>query len=102
MTKWATKRFGNSDYVKVQDQLQQMMITLGTPPDLMMFSRTTDDRREEDIYIGLPDTVPLEMFPGFAEIARDALPDFLTTLVAREDGFADRFPDIAKKRKLEP
>jgi hypothetical protein len=30
---------------------------------------------------------------------RASLPDFLSTLVAREDGFEERFPDIFEKRR---
>jgi hypothetical protein len=55
--------------------------------------------KQDDVFLGLPDNVPLEIFPTFERITREKLPDFLSTLVVREDGFEDRFPDIAKKRR---
>jgi hypothetical protein len=41
----------------------------------------------------------LSAFAGFEKVERQSLPDFLTTLVVREDGFEERFPDISKKRQ---
>jgi hypothetical protein len=41
----------------------------------------------------------LAAFPGFEEIAQESLPDRLSTIVAREDEFEERFPDIFKKRQ---
>jgi hypothetical protein len=53
----------------------------------------------EDIYIGLPNPMMLARFPGFQEIDRASLPDYLTTLVVREDKFGELFPDIVQKRR---
>ena len=100
MTVFAKKTLKVTEWARVQDQIGALQLQLGGPIDLMMFSRRNDnDRNADDIYIGLPDKQLLAAFPGFAEIARDKLPDSLTVLVIREDGFADRFPDIDAKRR---
>jgi hypothetical protein len=85
---------------KLQDQLAQLQLALGVPYDLMMFSVNNEEEPIcQDIYIGLPDHHMLAAFPGFEPIERSNLPDFLVTLIAREDGFRDFFPDIAAKRR---
>jgi hypothetical protein len=61
--------------------------------------RTKTGRLWAYIYIGLPDASLLSAFPGFEKVERQSLPDFLVTLVVREDGFEERFPDISKKRR---
>jgi hypothetical protein len=47
----------------------------------------------------VPNAELLANFQGFQQVNRADLPDFLTTLVVREDGFAEQFPDIEKKRR---
>jgi hypothetical protein len=70
------------------------------PHELMMFSSESEGKpTAQDIYIGLPEESLLSGLPGFKEIQRDELPDFMATLIAREDGFKERFPDIAAKRR---
>lgn len=99
MTVFAKKRMSVSEWGKVQDQIGALQMSMGGPHDLMMFSADSPDRLMQDIYIGLPDERFFAGFPGFEKIERDDLPDYLTTLVVREDGFQERFPDIAKKRR---
>jgi len=100
MTIFAKKRMNVREWAKVQDQIGALQITMGAPHDLMMLSvDNADDRRDQDIYLGLPDKMLLAAFPGFVEVSRASLPDFLSTLVAREDGFEERFPDIFEKRR---
>jgi hypothetical protein len=89
---------GIADWAKIQDQMAQMMISMGAPHDLMMFSIDTDDVGKQDIYIGLPSKPMLSAFPGFSQVMRENLPEFMSTLVVREDGFKEAFPDIAAKR----
>jgi hypothetical protein len=50
-------------------------------------------------WIDRPTASYLAAFPGFEEIAQESLPDRLSTIVAREDEFEERFPDIFKKRQ---
>jgi hypothetical protein len=100
MTVFAKKPAMNViDWGKVQNQLGQLQLALGAPHDLMMFSAEAADRINQDIYIGLPVAPMLAAFPGFELIDRSALPDFMATLIVREDGFRERFPDIAAKRR---
>ena len=99
MTVFAKKRMNVIDWSKIQDQVGTLQMSLGAPHDLMMFSAETDEIMQQDIYIGLPDSVPLSAFPGFEKVDRESLPDFLATLVVREDEFRERFPDIAQKRR---
>ena len=74
------------------------MLGLGAPPNLMMFSRRIDC--EEQVYIAVPEAGLLARFLGFTPIGVDDLPpDFSETVLLREDGFDDRFPEIAAKRR---
>jgi hypothetical protein len=70
---------------------------LGAPHDLMMLRRRRDDHSGDDIYLGLPHKKLLAAFPGFVEVEREELPNFLSPLVVRQDRFAELFPDIAAK-----
>jgi hypothetical protein len=100
MTIFAKKTMNVTEWAKIQDQIGALQMALGAPHDLMMFSiNNSEDRSKQDIYIGLPDPVLLAGFPGFDKIERESLPDYLATLVAREDGFEERFTDIFKKRR---
>jgi hypothetical protein len=99
MTVFAKKRMNVADWATVQDQIGQLQLAMGAPHDLMMFSAESDDPMQQDIYIGLPSATMLSAFPGFTQVDRASLPDFLATLVVREDEFEQLFPDIAKKRR---
>lgn len=99
MTTFARKRMNVAEWSKVQDQIGKLQMALGGPHNLMMFSAETGDVSQQDIYIGLPDAKMLSAFPGFEPVEPASLPDFLATLVVREDGFRERFPDIAAKRR---
>jgi hypothetical protein len=85
-----------TEWAPVQNQVGALQIILGGPHDLMMFM-ARGKGGIDDIYIGLPNRKLLETFPGFVEIERESLPDYLSTLVVRNDGFDKRFPDIFKK-----
>ena len=99
MTVFAKKLMSVDDWAKVQDRIEDLQMALRAPHDLMMFSAEADDPVKETIYIGVPNAELLANFQGFQQVNRADLPDFLTTLVVREDGFAERFPDIEKKRR---
>ncbi len=99
MTIFAKKTMSVTEWAKVQDLIGALQISMGAPHDLMMFSAKGSVLGEDDIYIGLPDASLLSAFPGFEKVERQSLPDFLVTLVVREDGFEERFPDISKKRR---
>jgi hypothetical protein len=99
MTVFAKKTMHLSEWTKIQDQVEMMQERMSAPHDLIMFSAKTDDVNQDEIYIGLPDITLLSQFPGFQQIDRASLPDHLIALVVREDGFAERFPDIARKRR---
>jgi len=99
MTVFAKKNMNVSKWAAVQDRVGQLQISLGGPHDLMMLSSDSGELGIETIYIGLPTASLLPLFEGFEVIQQSELPDYLTTLVCREDEFAERFPDIAKKRR---
>jgi hypothetical protein len=100
MTIFAKKTMNVTEWAKVQEQIGALQMALGGPHDLMMLSTDSENGiLQQDIYIGLPDALLLKAFPGFEEINREALPDYMATLVAREDGFEERFPDIYGKRR---
>ena len=99
MTIFAKKTMSVTEWAKVQDLIGALQISMGAPHDLMMFSAKGSVLGEDDIYIGLPDASLLSAFPSFEKVERQSLPDFLVTLVVREDGFEERFPDISKKRR---
>jgi hypothetical protein len=92
MTMFGKRRMNVTEWAKVHDRIVALQLSMGAPHDLMMFSTDTDD-------MALPDEKLMTAFTGFERIERNDLPDFLTTLVVREDGFRERFPDIAKKRR---
>lgn len=98
MTIFGKRRMNVAEWAKVQDKIGMLLTTMGAPHDLMMFSIDSEDRGDQDIYIGLPNTIPLSGFPGFEQIKREDLPEYMSTLVVREDGFKEAFPDIAAKR----
>lgn|SRR3954466_15038850 len=100
MTIFAKREMTFPDWVTIQDRIEALQLASGAPHDLMMFSSKSDDRQADEIYLGLPDRSHLASFPGFIEIRREDLPDYLTTLVVREDGFVEMFPEIAKKRRV--
>jgi hypothetical protein len=87
------------DWASLQDLLGEMQMKLGGPHDLMMFSVDTGDVTKQDIIIGLPDTLPARLFAGFESIGRETIPNYLTTLIVREDGMDELFPDIQAKRR---
>lgn len=70
---------------------------MGWPLDVMMMSKTSADNKTETIYIGLPEAALLSHFDGFELIKQTDLPDRMTVLVMRRDGFTKRFPNIAAK-----
>ena len=99
MTIFAKKTMNVREWARVQDQIGELQMILGAPYDLMMLSADTRDPTLQDIYIGLPDVRLLAAFSGFRQVDRSVLPDFLSTLVVREDGFEQSFPDIFRKRR---
>src|SRR5262245_1321669 len=99
MTVFAKKLMSVDDWGKVQDRVGNLQMALGAPHDLMMFSAESEDPMKQMVYIGVPNAELLANFEGFQQIHQAELPDFLSTLVVREDGFAERFPDLAKKRR---
>jgi hypothetical protein len=99
MTVFAKKNMAVVDWARVQDQMGSLQMALGAPVDLMMLSADSGERGIETIYLGLPDAKMLDQFLAFEVIDRATIPDYLSTLICREDGFAERFPDIAAKRR---
>jgi hypothetical protein len=97
MIVFAKKTLNVLDWTRVRNQIVALQTALGAPHDVMMFSAATSDPIQQDIYIGLPELIWLTDFPGFDQIDRASLPDFLATLVLHEDGFEQRFPDIFQK-----
>lgn len=102
MTVFAKKTMNVTQWAGVQDAIAALQMTLGAPHDLMMLSADTDDVLQQDIILVLPNKTLLSAFPGFEEIQREAIPDYLSTLVIREDGMNERFPDIQRKRRRKP
>jgi hypothetical protein len=100
MTKFAKKKMLFREWHRLQEEIAHLQFKLGAPHDLMMFLAEDLEDAAQFVYLGLPDEVPLTFFPGFEVIDQSALPGFLTTLVCREDGFKERYPDIASKRGM--
>lgn len=98
MAIFAKRTMTVTEWAPVQKRLGDLLIQTGSH-DIMMFSTDSDDLGKQTIYIGLLEGATLDMFPGFEEIERWQLPDYMATLIAREDGFKERFPDIAAKRR---
>jgi hypothetical protein len=101
MTIFAKRNMAVVDWAPVQDQMGSLQIEFGAPIDLMMLSADSGKSGIETIYLGLPDPKMLDRFHGFEVLDRADLPDYLSTLVCREDGFGERFPDIAAKRRAQ-
>lgn len=99
MTTFAKRTMHRSEWVAVKDRIGALQIALRSPHDLMMFKAKGVPPTDDDIYIGLPDGVLLSTFYGFIKVSRESLPDYLAAVVVWEDGFKERFPDIAKKRR---
>ncbi len=99
MTVFAKKTLNVLDWTRIRNQIVDLQTVLGAAHDIMMFSAPTNDPIQQDIYIGLPDRSLLANFPGFDQIDRASLPDFLAPLVVREEGFEQRFPDIFQKKR---
>ena len=99
MAVFAKKTMPLRSWGKLQDQMGLLQVTMGAPHDLMMLSTTSEDNKTDTIYIALPDATLLSYFEGFEQIRQSDLPNDMTTLVYRADGFAERFPDIERKRR---
>lgn len=99
MTVFATRKMNVTEWALVQDRIGELQLSMAAPHDLMMLSSDSADISQQQIYIGLPNRGLLAHFSGFKEIPRDELPDYMDALVVREDGFKERFPDIAAKRR---
>jgi hypothetical protein len=100
MMMFAKRRMNVTDWMKVQDRIGALQLSMGAPHDLMMLSAETGSVAQQEIYIGLPSEALLSDFPGFEKVSRSELPDRLSTLVVREDEFEKRFPDIYQKRRV--
>jgi len=87
-----------TEWGPLQIGIEALQMTSGAPHDLMMFA-TDRNGTSQDIYLGMPDHLA-DALDQFTEIERADLPDYLTTLVVREDEFQERFPDIAAKRRM--
>jgi hypothetical protein len=101
-TVWAEKIFPFGKYDAVRERIGQLQITLGAPPDLMMLEKPASDLTASRVFIGLPRGAMLASFEGFQEIPREHLPHGLVMLIARKEGFDERFPDIAAKLNRAP
>jgi hypothetical protein len=100
MTAFANKTMPATELIKVRSRMSALQLALRAPHDLIMFCvQNEDDIGQDDVYIGLPNADLLNQFPGFQQVEQASLPDYLSTLMVREDEFAERFPDIARKRK---
>jgi hypothetical protein len=88
MTIFAKATMALAEWAKVQREIGTLQKLTDGSHDVMMFCRDSGTRGLEDIYIGLPSKQLLTSFPGFVEIAREELPENLSTLIIREDGFA--------------
>lgn len=99
LTVWARRIFPLGKYEAVLERIGQLQIRLGAPHDLMMLEKAASDFTASHVFIGLPRRAMLVSFEGFEEIERELLPGGLVVLIARKDGFEERFPDIAAKLK---
>jgi hypothetical protein len=99
MTIFAKRDLNVTQWAAIQDQIAALQLALRAPHDLMMLSADKTPTLQT-IILGLPSDTLLAAFPGFEAIKREAIPDYLAALVVREDGFAERFPDIAAKRRI--
>jgi hypothetical protein len=97
MIYWARRSFDDGDYTRAQELMGDLQIRLGAPHELMMFERHVPGSRSAEVFIGVPQREMLRIFDGFTEIAESELPDGLIGLVTRDDGFQERFPQIAAK-----
>jgi hypothetical protein len=98
MTVFAKRTIDVFERVELQNQIAALALSEGGPHDVMMLL-ARGRGMTDDVYIGLPNAKLLSAFVGFIEVARDSLPDYLSTIYAREDGFEEQFPDIYKKRR---
>jgi len=97
MTTFVKKTVPLGSAEKLQEQFVLLQRTMKWPHDLMMMVKKSTDDKTETIYIGLPNATLLSHFDGFEPIKQTDLPDGMTVLVMRHDGFAKQFPDIAPK-----
>ncbi|WP_157100261.1 hypothetical protein [Rhodoplanes sp. Z2-YC6860] len=88
-----------TEWAPIKVRAARLMQSLGTPHDVMMFIAPAEQSLLNDVYLCLPDKGMLQtQFPGFVLVDRSELPDNLSTLIAREDGFEKLYPDIYSKR----
>jgi hypothetical protein len=59
------------------EQIVALQTALGAPHDVMMFSAATSNPIQQDIYIGLPDLIWLQIFPGLTRSIGQACLIFL-------------------------
>jgi hypothetical protein len=96
MTIFARKSVSPTEFDTIQNVIGHLQMRLGAY-DVMMLSTMPTKSSKCEVYIGLPDARLLAPFPGFRPVDRASIPSGLISLVARDDGFAQSFPDIARK-----
>lgn len=99
MLYWGKRTYGpNEDYAQAKEMMAQLKTMLGNPHELMMLARFVPETGATHVFVGLPKQTMLAGFGGFAAMRSETeLPDGLTVVARREDGFERNFPRIAAK-----
>jgi hypothetical protein len=76
MTVFAKATLDGGEWSKIQGLVSEIQIK-ARPHDLMMYSTDSPTRIRQDVFLGLPESVPLALFPGFTRIDQADLPNYL-------------------------
>ena len=62
-----------------------------------MLVKTGDVLAHHQVFLGLPNVTWLKYFPGFEETRLEVIPDGVSLIICRGEGFQNRYPEIATK-----
>ena len=89
---WAKRRVPLSETSRLQDDFEELFMSMNGPRTMMMVSANPDySDGSEDVFIQLPDASLLGTLPGFESIDERELPQQASPLVAQQDAFEERF-----------
>jgi len=89
---WAKRRVPLSETSRLQDDFEELFMSMNGPRTMMMVSANRDcSDSSEDVFIQLPDASLLGALPGFESIDERELPQQASPLVAQQDAFEERF-----------
>jgi hypothetical protein len=78
-------------------QFRLIVLQHETRKQMAMLVHANASGKTDDVFVALPDDELTAKFPDFTAIAQADIPNGVTLLVGADNGFAEKFPDVALK-----